>query len=94
MYNLDMETHDYIDVFLENFKESFEQGYKEGYEKANLEPIKTSYEQGVKDGEKFGKSLGAIYGGKDYSEGRSIDHNRDLPSDRQLKGNILKLRCR
>ena len=85
MYNLDMETSEYRDTFLNVFRENFELGYKEGYEKANLEPVKTSYEQGIKDGEKFGKNLGAIYGAKDYSEGRSIDYNRDLPSDTQIK---------
>lgn len=81
MYNLDRETNEYRYTFLEIFKENFEEGYKEGYEKANLEPVKTSYEQGIKDGEYFGKVLGTIYGAKDYSLGKSINHNRDLPSD-------------
>lgn len=85
MYNLDRETSEYRYDFLKIFKENFQQGYKEGYEKANLEPIKTSYEQGIDDGEYFGEILGAIYGAKDYLEGRSIDHNRDLPSDTMIK---------
>ena len=29
--------------------------------------------------------MGAIYGAKDYFEGRSIDYNRDLPSDRTIE---------
>ena len=85
MYNLDMETSLYRTAFLKIFKENFELGYNVGYEKANLKPIKISYEQGISDGEKFGESLGSIYGAKDCLEGRIMNHNRDLPSDTTIR---------
>lgn len=81
MYNLDRETSEYRSTFLAVFRESFKDGYKEGYEKANLESIRTSYEEGINDGEYFGEIFGTIYGRKDYFQGKSLDYNRDLPTD-------------
>lgn len=84
MFNLNMETRDYVDEFLSQFEISFIEGYKESYEKAMMEPIKTSLEQGIKDGEELGKLLGATFGAKDYYENRDNDFTRNIPSDRDI----------
>lgn len=84
MFNLRMESKDYVDEFLTQFKISFEEWYKKSYEKAIIEPIKTSLEQGLSDGEKLGALLGGTFGAKDYYENRDNDATRNLPSDSDI----------
>lgn len=84
MFNLDMETSDYLSSFMREFKAKFYEGYLIAYEKAMLEPVRTSLQQGIKDGEELGKLLGSTFGAKDYFEKRDINFNRNLPSDREI----------
>ena len=85
MYSLDRENSIYRYDFLDSFREYFEKGYRQGFEKANLEPRRASYEQGLKDGSNFGEKLGIINGANDYFQERSINYNRDLPSNREIE---------
>lgn len=84
MFNLDMETSEYRDLFLDSFKIKFQESYLNAYEKALLEPARTTLTQGIADGEELGGLLGAVYGAKDYYENRDIDFTRDMPSDRVI----------
>lgn len=84
MYNLDMETREYKEVFLTAFKVKFVEGYTVAYEKANLDPKRITLQTGIKDGENLGKILGNTYGAKDYYENKTNDFERNLPSDRDI----------
>ena len=84
MFNLDMETSNYRDLFLDSFKIKFQESYLNAYEKAMLEPARTTLTQGIADGEELGGLLGAVYGAKDYYENRDINFTRDMPSDRVI----------
>lgn len=84
MYDLNMETSSYRDVFFTEFRVKFYEAYLLAYEKSMLEPIRTSMQEGVRDGEELGKILGATFGNKDYYEKRGISFSRNLPSDREI----------
>mgnify|MGYP000860126616 FL=1 len=84
MFNLNMESREYVDEFLSQFTTFFEEWYKKSYEKAIIKPILTSLEQGVEDGEKLGALFGGTFGVKGYYENRDNDFTRNLPSDRDI----------
>ena len=85
MFNLRRFDSAYEDGFIDTFKISFEEYYIKGFDKAIFEPAKVSLEQGISDGEELGTIFGAVFGSKDYYEGKDNDYTRDLPSERTIR---------
>ncbi|HZK00886.1 MAG TPA: S-layer homology domain-containing protein, partial [Tissierellaceae bacterium] len=85
MYNLDELPDGYEDAFLTEFREAFKKSYNEAYEGALLDPPKVSMEQGLKDGEAAGKAMGVISAEKDYLYKNSMNDERDLLSDSEIR---------
>lgn len=85
MFDLDRQNASYRNAFITEFNDAFQEGYIDAYDTAMFEPIRITLEQGFKDGEDIGAILGAAFGLKDYYEGRGIDFERNLPSDREIR---------
>lgn len=84
VFNLNIETEQYRDLFLTSFQDSFQIAYNKYFSEANLGPQKISYEQGIIDGENFGDMFGNLNGRKDYSESKNSNWKRNFPSDIEI----------
>lgn len=78
--------------FLYQFRKNFQIGYEKAYYGGHFGTIKNSLDAGNADGSQLGTNLGAIFGSKDYSENRTSDYKRNMPSDLTIKSEyVLKL---
>lgn len=71
--------------FIREFKSNFRKGYEDAYYNAHYGLKRDSIEAGRNDGSYFGEIVGSIFGAKDYFEGRTLDHQRNMPSDSIIK---------
>lgn len=85
MYNLDDMPDGYDDAFLTEFKNAYRDSYNKAYEEALLDPPKVSMEQGLKDGEAAGKAMGVLSAEKDYLYKNSMNDERDLLRDTEIR---------
>lgn len=81
LFNLRNLPREERNAFIEQFRKNFEIGYEKAYYEGHFGAIRNSLTAGTADGSQFGGNLGAIFGSKDYYEGRDSDYKRDLPSD-------------
>ena len=72
-------------IFIEQFTESYQKGYENAYYNGHFGIKKDSKENGRIDGINFGTLLGKTYGIKDYHEGRSLDYNRNMPRESEIR---------
>jgi hypothetical protein len=85
MYNLDDLQEGYDDLFLTEFRDAFKESYNKAYEEALLDPPKVSMEQGLSDGEAAGVAMGVIAAEKDYLYKNSMNDERDLLRDSEIR---------
>ncbi len=85
MYNVDDMPESYEIAFILEFKIAFQKGYEKAYEEALLDPAKESMEQGLNDGKEVGTAMGIIAAEKDYLYKKSMDDERDLLSEPEIR---------
>ncbi len=89
IYELLKEPNDYKNAFIVAYKNKYKIGYEQGYADAKFKPILAATTQGSKDGEYFGSMLGANYGRLDYYKSLTIDWERGIPTDSEIKSTYL-----
>ena len=92
LFELSKEPNTYRNKFITIFKTNFQKGYEYGYRYAKFDTVKNDLVQGISDGEAIGGPLGFNYGSKDYSNNKTSDWERNLPTDNEIISNFsLKL---
>lgn len=84
MYELDKETREYEDGFIEFFEKAYEESFNAAFQVAKLGEKNYSYEQGLIDGDEYAQSIASLNARKDYFLGRSNDYRREMPSDSEI----------
>ncbi len=84
MFELDKESREYENGFIDGFKDAYKTAFEAAYQVAKLGEKDYSYEQGLKDGDQYARDIATLNGQKDYFLGFNNDYKRNMPSESDI----------